>query len=154
MGAVGWRLLTVQGRNNMMLHKALFFATILALYIPEVQCQGSKERFDAILTKFGFSGLPAHRVYQPKEPIKGSATEGMEEQNIIHDVVRIKKIKKRFHTLIGKRKFNKTKKKFRTRVEPLTTYPDIGVRGSDLKLLNERIKNPVYKSRYPGRRYI
>merc|ERR1712083_522109 len=154
MGAVGWGLSLVLDIFIMVVLKALFFATMLALYLPEVQCQGSKERFDAILTKFGFSGLPAHRVYQPKEPIKGSATEGVEEQNIIHDVVRIKKVKKRFHTLIGKKKFDKTKKKFRTRVEPLTTYPDIGVRGSDLKLLNERIKNPVYKSRYPGRRYI
>ena len=127
---------------------------MLALYLPEVQCQGSKERFDAILTKFGFSGLPAHNVYQPKELLEGSTKDDMEKENIIRDAVGIRKVENRFYTLIVKRKFNKTKKKLRARLEPFITDPDRGIKGSNLQLLNERIKNPVYKSRNPRRRYL
>ena len=129
---------------------------MLTLYLPAVQCQGSKERFDAILTKFGFSGLPANRVYQTQDLTKGTTTVKMEEENIIPDVIGDKKIKNRFFTFIVKRKLKpikKMKKKLRSNVETVTTYPDNVVKGPNLQLLNERIKNPVFKSRYPKRRY-
>ena len=130
---------------------------MLTLYQPAVQCQGSKQRFDAILTKFGFRGLPTNRGYQIQEQTKRTTTVRMEEENTIPDVIGDKKIKNRFFTFIVKRKLKpikKMKKPLRTNVVTVTTNPDNRVKGSNLQLLNERIKNPVFKSRYPKRRYL
>ena len=48
----------------------MFFLSISVL-ISDIECSGSKNRFDAILAQFGFSGKPPTSELQDPHPSKG-----------------------------------------------------------------------------------
>jgi hypothetical protein len=133
------------------------------LQILHVQSQGSKERFDAILAQFGFSGLPAHKNQDTNStsvlqltPQRVFHTVESEEENVIPDERR-RQVKHRIYTFIVKRKMTSIQNelsKFETAGGPFTIDPGTGVKVPNPQLLNERIKNPVFKSRYPRRKNI
>ena len=123
--------------------------------IRRVQSEGSKERFDAILARFGFTGISPQTNTQ-KEAQRVPKIVRKEEDNCIPDE-RVKQVKNRFYTFIVKKKKINTKNipaKLEKRGGPFTIDPGTGVKVPNPQLLNERIKNPVFKSRYPRRKNL
>ena len=123
--------------------------------ILQVESEGSKERFDAILAQFGFSGISPQTFQNTrttssrKVSHRESKTLEKEEENYIPDD-RARQVKNRFYTFVVKKKHVKLQQ----RGGPFTIDPGTGVQVPNPQLLNERIKNPVFKSRYPRRENI
>ena len=125
-----------------------------------VQSEGSKERFDAVLASFGFSGISSQTdkvtrslVNKPVD-IKTDQERADEGLNLIPNYER-EHVKNRFFTFTVKRKLNPIRlksRKSRRKGGPYTVNPGTGVKVPNPQLLNERIKYPIFKSRYPRRK--
>ena len=152
---------------------------IILTTISDVECKGSKERFDAILAQFGFTGIilnnevtrdsPSLVVKDSNKSDSKTSTRSFftekelesEKSNEIPDEKR-KEVKHRFYTFVVRRKMPKriikTVKRYPLRLNfsnkggPFKIDPETGVKIPNPQLLNERIQNPVYKSRYPKRK--
>ena len=151
----------------------------VSIIVSDIECSGHKDRFDAFLAQFGFSGIsPTTELPQtsPSAEIrdleKSDAYKRVpslfinykresEIQNEITDekrkaikhgsytfVVIRKKSKKREETISSVKRMNSSKNG-----GPFTVNEETGVKIPNPQLLNERIKNPVFKSRYPRRKF-
>jgi hypothetical protein len=87
---------------------------------------------------------------------RGAKKRGKEEENFIPDET-ARQVNNRFYTFIVKKKIMKMRNKA-AKLEksggPFTIDPGTGVKVPNPQLLNERIINPVFKSRYPKRNNI
>ena len=133
------------------------FTLVSTMQIIYVQSEGSKERFDAILAQFGFSGIPERtKSFASNLPEMLSKSLEREEENVIPDG-RVYQVEDKFYSFAVKRKMIPIKsihKKVKSAGGPFTIHPGTGVKVPNPQLLNERIKNPIFKSRYPRRRNI
>ena len=142
------------------------FSLIFSMQILAAQSEGSKERFDAILARFGFSGISAKNENVQETPIiQATERDTFIPKRVIKDIESVrsnlipdegrKQVKHGFYTFTVKRKKPKIIKKSRTlefKGGPFTIDPGTGVKVPNPQLLNERIKNPVFKSRNPRRK--
>ena len=133
------------------------FTLISTMQLIQVQSEGSKERFDAILAQFGFSGIPVQaKSFASTLPKKLSTSLEREGENVIPDG-RVYQVEDKFYSFAAKRKMIPIKsihKKVKSQGGPFTIHPGTGVKVPNPQLLNERIRNPIFKSRYPRRRNI
>ena len=110
--------------------------------------EGSKQRFDRILAKFGFKGLsPAEVVTAETDEDDDSINEI--QDNFITQTDTVTKVKNGVFVIKIRRK------------HPIIKRKKVRIFSSDklrkhekmfLNHLNERIQNPVFQSRYPQRR--
>ena len=128
--------------------QTLLVAAVVCCQLDPVQAApGSKARFDAVLAKFGFTGLETSSQRLGRMVVAGEAGEAREGGNEILQP-RTVKLNNGLFVIAVKRSPRLARKLKRG---PGVSDPGRNVIIPQPQLLNERIKNPIFKSKYPGR---
>merc|ERR1712038_191677 len=114
------------------------------------QTAADKARFDEILAKFGFKGLPDSRL---EEALGNDDDDDDVSDNLVADAQTVTHLNNGIFVIKIRRK-NKPviKRKKIRRLTNLVQEDEIFMKVLKMQHLNERITNPVFKSKYPARR--
>ena len=127
--------------------QVLFLSCLLQLSIFQrytVEAEGSKARFDKILASFGFTGLSDIDAADISEEGDNDI-----QDNFITETDTVSRVKNGVFVIKIRRKHPIIRrKKLKTLTNFLKDKEDLKF----LNHLNERIQNPVFKSKYPERR--
>jgi len=110
-----------------------------------------KARFDEILAKFGFKGLPASRL----EEVLGTVDDDDDvSDNLVADTQTVTQTVNNGVFVIKIKRTNKpvVRRKKMRRLTNLVQENEHFLKVLKMQHLNERITNPVFKSKYPARR--
>merc|ERR1711981_209965 len=117
-----------------------------------VHTAADKARFDEILAKFGFKGLPVTRLEEAlgnddvddDDDVSDNLVADTETVTHLNNGVFVIKIKRKTKPLLRRKKVR--------RLTNLVQEDENFLKVLKMQHLNERITNPVFKSKYPARR--